>query len=139
MKSILHNSQYEVVRFSQGEDVVGGLLQLAEKNKIKGAWFWAIGSAKEVELAFYDLQQKKYLNKKFSEPLEILSSQGSLGTKSGRPVVHWHGLFGRFDYSVIGGHIHQLIANATVEVFIQKMNSSLTREFDSQTGLNLLQ
>ena len=97
-----------------------------------------LGSSKEVELGFYDLDKKEYPNKIFSEPLEILEASGTLVVMGGKPILHLHGVFGRADYGTIGGHIQHLTANATVEVFIHKLNERLERKRDSKTGLNLL-
>jgi predicted DNA-binding protein with PD1-like motif len=138
MKHIISNPWHEVLRFDKGEDVIGGILNFAEKNKIKAAWLSAIGSSEEVGLGFYNLDKKEYSNKIFKESLEVLHASGTLAVIDGRPSIHWHGVFGRLDYSVIGGHIYRLIANATVEVFIHKLNETLIRKHDEKTGLNLL-
>lgn len=143
MKHILTNSWHEILRFDEGEDVVAGILDFAGRNKIESAWLSAIGSSKELELSFYDLAKKEYSSRVFAEPLEIVSASGLIavqadGDNSGRPVLHWHGVFSRDDFSTVGGHIKKLIANATVEVFIHKLNEKLARKHDDKTGLNLL-
>lgn len=138
MKHVLSTPWHEVLRFDQGDDVVGGILDFAREKKIEAAWLSAIGSCKDVELGFYDLEKKEYANKVFREPLEILEASGTLAVKGGDPILHWHGILGNAEYETIGGHIHRLIANATVEVFIHKLNETLERGYDENTGLNLL-
>ncbi len=138
MQHILSNSWHEILRFDGGDDVVAGVLEFAEKQKIESGWVYAIGSSKEVELGFYDLDKKEYLKKVFSEPLELLNAEGNLASMNDKRILHWHGVFGRADYSTIGGHIHNMTANATVEVFIHKLNEHIKREHDVDTGLNLL-
>ncbi|MEX1063760.1 MAG: DUF296 domain-containing protein [Candidatus Paceibacterota bacterium] len=138
MKHILSNTWHEVLRFDMGDDVTAGILEFAEKNKIEAAWLSAIGSTKEIELAFYDHEKKEYLSETFSEPLELLEASGTLAVMDGKPILHLHGVVGGQDYLTRGGHIQKIIANLTVEVFIHKLNERLERKYDPETGLNLL-
>lgn len=118
--------------------MIEGILEFGRKKGIEGAWLSAIGSSKEVELGFYDLEKQEYMNRIFAEPLELLEASGTLATKDGKLILHLHGVFSKTDYSTIGGHIQKMTANATVEVFIHKLNEKLERRLDSKTGLNLL-
>lgn|SRR3989344_856937 len=138
MKHILSNTWHEILRFDKGDDVIEGILEFGRKKGIEGAWLSAIGSSKEVELGFYDLEKQEYMNRIFAEPLELLEASGTLATKDGKLILHLHGVFSKTDYSTIGGHIQKMTANATVEVFIHKLNEKLERQLDSKTGLNLL-
>lgn len=138
MKHVLSNPYHEILRFDAGDNVVRGILDFAEKQGIEAAWLSAIGSAREVELGFYDLKSREYLKKTYEEPLELLEASGTIANMDGEPALHFHGVFGGKDYETLGGHIHQLIANAVVEVFIHKIDGRLERKYDPATGLNLL-
>src|SRR3989338_11561994 len=138
MKRILSSAWHEILRFDKNEDVLGGILEFAGKHKVESAWLSAVGSSKEVELGFYHLDKQEYSNKVFSETLELVEFSGTIAVIDGKPALHLHGSFSRPDYSTIGGHIQRLIANATVEVFIHKLNEPLTRKKDPETGLKLL-
>ena len=138
MKTIISNSWHAVLRFDEAEDVVGGVLDFVKEENIQGAWLSAIGSTKELEIAFYDSEQKEYMTKNFAETMELAVASGTLAILDGQPVIHWHGVLSRSDYSVIGGHISKMIANMTIEVFIHKLNESLSRTHDPKTGLNIL-
>jgi len=37
-----------------------------------------------------------------------------------------------------GGHLNEAVVSATCEVIIEKIEGSIEREFDKETGLNLL-
>ena len=139
MKHILSNPWHEILRFDVDNDVVAGILEFAEKRGIEAAWLSAVGSSKEVELGFYFLEKKEYSYKIFAEPLEILQASGTLAIMNEKPILHWHGVFSNASYETVGGHIQRLTANATVEVFIHKLNEHLERKKDSKTGLNLLE
>lgn len=138
MKHVLSNPYHEVLRFDAGDDVVGGILDFAEKQGIEAAWLSAIGSAREIELGFYDLKSQEYLKKTYAEPLELLEASGTIAVATEGPALHLHGVFGGKDYGTLGGHIHKMLANATLEVFIHKIDGRLERKHDPETGLNLL-
>lgn len=138
MQHILSNPYHEVLRFDLGDDVIQGILDFAEEQEIEAAWLSAIGSAKEIELGFYNLKKQEYLKRTFNETMELLEASGTIAVMDGKPVLHIHGVFGGKDYGTVGGHIHKMIANATVEVFIHKIDGRLERKRDPKTGLNLL-
>lgn len=98
-----------------------------------------LGSAKAVEMSYYDLAKKEYIKKIFEEPLEVLDIHGNIAKKDSEVVLHLHGSFSRTDFSTVGGHIHEMETSGTMEVFIHKIEGTLTRAQDASTGLNVLQ
>lgn len=137
MKHIASNSEKEVLRFDSGDDILAGVIEFAEKKDIKAAWVWMIGSSKETELGFYDLGSKEYKKREFKEDMEIVNVSGNIGRMDGKPILHLHGSFSSHNFNTWSGHIHKLIANATAEVFLLKIENPLDREYDRETGLNL--
>lgn len=135
----------QVLRLKSGDELVTALRDFAQKSKIRGAWFWAIGATDKLEIAFYDLTQKKYICKKFSQRLEILNVTGNIALRLGSGqaakgkeiIIHAHGVFGKPNYSTIGGHIISCRISGTCEICLQK-TVRLSRSRDSATGLNLL-
>ena len=139
MKHVLNNPYHEIIRFDKGEKVVEELKKFVEEKDIKVGWIWMLGSAEKVELAYYYLLKKEYQSKVFEESLEVIDVQGNIARKDGEVALHLHGTFGRTDFSTISGHVNEIVAAATVEVFIHKIEGKLTRAHDEATGLNLLQ
>lgn len=138
MKNLLTNTWHEVLRLDHGERVAEGLLKFLKDKGIETAWFWGIGAAKDVELAFYDRKEKKYLNKVFKEELEITALSGNVAMLDGKPVFHMHGSFGRKNFETISGHVNDFVVHNTTEIFIHKIEGSLKRKKDPESGLNLL-
>ncbi len=137
MKHVLTNPYHEVLRFDMGEEVVAGILDFAKRRGIEAAWLSAIGSAQEIELGFYDLRKREYITKTFRAPMELVGASGTLAVSDNAPALHLHGSVGFPDHATRGGHIHRMVANATVEVFIYKIDGRLERQHDEGTGLNL--
>lgn len=123
----------------RGEELIATLTDYAKVQNLTGAWLQSgIGGAGKVTLSFYDLDKHEYIDRTFDEPLEILSLQGNLAWVDGEPFWHIHGVFGRRDYSTVGGHVKQLDIALTGELAITPREISLTRTFDNETGLKLL-
>lgn len=126
-----------VIALKTGEEFISSLRALAKKEKLRGAWFWAIGGTDDVELAFYNLKKKRYITRRFRGRLEIVSLTGNIARKGKEVMIHAHGVFSRPNYATIGGHIIACRISATCEVYIEKL-PALRRRYDPKTGLNLL-
>lgn len=137
MEIIARKDAAYVLRLNSGEELINALEEFVLKNGIRGAWFWAIGAADEVEIAFYDIKKRKYITKRIKSRLEIVSIVGNIARKDKDVIVHAHGAFSRPDYRVIGGHIFSCRISATCEIHIKKL-SALRRKPDPTTALHLL-
>lgn len=123
----------------RGEELMQVLNDYATKHKPASAWVQVgVGGAESAVLSFYDFETQEYIDRAFDEPLEILSLQGDLAWIDSQPIWHIHGVFGRSDYSTIGGHVKELPIALTGEVYITTTDTPLTRRYDGVTGLKLL-
>ena len=138
MKIILKDNRHYVVRFDKGEEVVAGLQDFMVKEQVKGCAFYGIGTCTEVGLAFYNKNLKNYREKPYLEDLEIISFQGNGSWLDGKPIVHAHGMFGRTDFTVLGGHVFKIITSATCEIFAIVLDGELKRGKNEEFNLNLL-
>lgn len=134
-----HDNYNWLLRFERGEPVIAGLVNFARQQAISGGWLSGLGGAEAAELGFYQLNQQKYQWQMVNELLEVLSLQGNLAWQDGQPVWHVHGSFAKADLTTVGGHVRELIAGGTVEVFIHKWyGDQLQRQLDKTVGLNTL-
>ncbi|MEX2144865.1 MAG: PPC domain-containing DNA-binding protein [Candidatus Spechtbacterales bacterium] len=132
-----HKNSY-ILRLDPGEEFISVIENFCAENNIFSGWVQAVGSTKALNLAFYELGEKKYKTSAFNEFLEILSVTGNIAKKEGKIFVHAHGVFGRSDMSVIGGHIKKCVISATGEIMIHAGKNEMHRELDEETGLHLL-
>jgi predicted DNA-binding protein with PD1-like motif len=68
----------------------------------------------------------------------VVSFQGNAALKDGAPFLHIHGVFGRQDFSVYGGHVKEARVRPTLEVWLRTENVPVRRTRDEATGLDLL-
>ena len=139
MKVILEEKDALVIRFDNQEDIIVGLVEIANDRNILSGTFTVIGAAQKVTLSYYNLARKAYEDHTYDEDVEITSVIGNISRMKQDVIIHAHGTFANKQLDVIGGHIKSLIISGTGEVFIKLFAKALTRTFDEKTGLNLLQ
>lgn len=128
-----------VIRLNKGERFSEAFPELMTKTKIEGAWLSIIGGVLEVTLGYYDTEKQEYQWQTFEGLREITGIQGNIAiNESGQPMVHMHGSFADENYQMIGGHVKDFVAAATVEVFIHRFNQPLNRKTDPAVGLQIL-
>jgi uncharacterized protein len=128
-----------LIQLDKGEGLQASLRQFVAETKLEGAWVNGLGGALEVTLGFYDLDAKEYSWRQFEGMREILSLTGSLAfDESDHLVMHMHGVFGDRQYDTIGGHIKDLVAGGTVELFVHRSYRPIRRALDPKTGLHKL-
>jgi uncharacterized protein len=133
------NPKGHIIRFEQGEEVISGLKQFAKEKRISAAHFVGIGMFREVELAFFNPEWRKYENTTISEDLEVVSFSGNISLYKDDVHIHAHGSFGRKDFSVIGGHIASAVIGMTLEIIVTDLETRLDRFDDPDLGLKLLE
>lgn len=122
------------LRLEKGELVYETLFEFCQKNNIKAGFLWALGSVKDVVLAHYSPDSKKYSEEKFSQILEAASLKGVISKEK----LHLHAVLSDDKMQTIGGHLKEAKVAATLEVAIFKSKGELERYFDEDIGLELL-
>ena len=128
-----------LVSLEKGERLLEALEQFVREAKIEGAWVSGLGGALEMTLGFYDLDKKEYKWQTFEGLHEIMNLTGNIAfDEQGKLITHLHGVFGDRQYNTKGGHVKDLTAAATVELFVHRINKPLKRKLNSEIGLPLL-
>ncbi len=128
-----------LIVIKKGEKLVERLTQLLEQKKIQGGMISGLGALTEVELGYYDLEEKNYIRQTFSgDDFELISLTGNLTLKDQRPYVHVHALLGRRDFSTFGGHLFEATVAVTTEVSVIPLGKMPIREMDQAIGLGLI-
>lgn len=126
-----------VLRLAKGEEVVSSLTTLMEEFDIKSGRVSGIGASDDITIGVYDVPSQTYYKKKIEEDMEILSLSGNLSRNKGIPYIHIHGAFASLG-NVYGGHVNEVKISATAEIIIDLYDIDVEREFDKETGLNLI-
>lgn len=111
-----------------------------EKDIYAGA-VYGLGAICEATFRFLDPATKQYVDKTFSEQMEITNLIGNISQRPGDPLtpyLHIHITASRRDYTCIGGHLLSARINGACELVVEDYRDVvLERYFDTQIGLNL--
>lgn len=108
-------SGYFIV-LDRGEEVLEALTRFATETGIRAAAFQGIGAVDRLTLGYYDLAAQRYERQSWEEELEVASLMGNLAVVDGGPYPHIHGVFGRRDFSTLGGHVFEAVVSVTLEI-----------------------
>ena len=138
MKRILQDKNTYVLSLKRGEELIEGIKEFCKEYRIEAAFFQAIGAANEVELAWYDLGAKQYVTVLFQENLEIVSLTGNVSKMGNNIVIHSHGVFSNKAMETKGGHVNKAMVSGACEITLWRLEGTIDRVFDEDTGLNLM-
>lgn len=126
----------KIFSLDKNQDVTAGIMEQISAGG-KSGMFSAIGALSSATIKVYDLENKKYSEKKISGNLEVASLTGVLAYLDGKPVLHIHVCLSDENFNVFAGHLERGVVSATLEVGFQE-SEGLTRKFNENIGLNLL-
>ena len=125
-----------VVRLDKGEEICRTLLAIAEKEQIGAASVSGIGAVSDFVVGLFDPEKKQFGENHFTGYYEVTALGGNLSTKEGKPYLHLHMSCADARGHVVGGHLAQATISLTGEIFMQVLNGSVGRAFDTEVGLN---
>ncbi|MBQ6450233.1 DNA-binding protein [bacterium] len=126
-----------IARLDKGEEILAGIQQIAQKEKIKLASVRALGATNDFAVGVYKTAEKKYYSNSFSGDHEIVSLTGTINTMDGEFYTHIHMSAGNDRGEVFGGHLNRAVVSATCEMVINIIDGRVDRVYDDEIGLNL--
>jgi predicted DNA-binding protein with PD1-like motif len=127
---------YAVI-FAVGDEVLSGLTRLAEQENIQAAHIAAIGGFRHALFGWFDEGKKAFRNIPIDHQVEVCSLMGDVGTVSGKPQVHLHGVVGFPTGETRGGHLLEAYVGPTLELFVTAWPEPLVKVNHQDTGLTL--
>ena len=108
-----------------------------EKNILAGN-ITGLGAVNEATFRYLNPDTMKYVDRTFSEQMELTNVTGNISQKDGAPYLHIHITASRSDYSCVGGHLLSARINGACELLVDSWSGvTLGRRLDPETGLNL--
>jgi uncharacterized protein len=131
-----------VVRFEDGDDVLGGLVELAEKENVRAGSFQLVGGMKRARFVVGPEREEMPpvpVWRELEESHEILGF-GTIFRQGDVPKIHLHGAYGKGDSVRVGclreaSEAFLLVLEA---VITEITGVSAVREFDPASGMVLL-
>jgi hypothetical protein len=127
---------YAVI-FAKGDEIMSGLTEFAQREKIAGGHFTAIGALASARFGWFDRTRKAYRDIPINHQVELISLVGDVGVANDAPQIHIHAAVGFPDGQVHGGHMLEAIVWPTVELFFTVYPTTLVKKHDPETNLFL--
>jgi predicted DNA-binding protein with PD1-like motif len=138
MRVIQDSQTHSVIRFEKGERFIESFREWLISRNIQGAFFYGLGGALFLKVAFYDMNTKAHTFKDFTGGhFEILSLTGNVALLEGSIKIHSHVSFSDSAFHAHGGHLEDLEVGGTLEIYVQRIES-LERAQNNEVGLALL-
>ncbi len=127
-----------IVSIEKGEEVVESLKRFCEAENIKLGYITGIGASNKLVIGIFDTKEKVYSSTEVAGEHEITSITGNITTMKGQTYLHIHATLANSRFEAIGGHLNSAVVSGVCEVFVQKVEGEVDREFDPNVGLNVL-
>jgi predicted DNA-binding protein with PD1-like motif len=125
--------------FHAGDDVLAGVADFANKEKVMGGNFEAIGALQQTALAYFDRQERVYHTIHVDEQAEVVSMTGNVSMRDGKYVVHSHAVVSLPEGKTLGGHVLYASVWPTIELFFTESEKQINRtNYDEESGLSLI-
>tara|TARA_B100000965_G_scaffold132836_1_gene110720 strand:+ start:39 stop:458 length:420 start_codon:yes stop_codon:yes gene_type:complete len=125
------------VSIDKGELVNQSLLNVAEKEGLNSGWVNGLGAISNIEIGYWDIEEKIYVKKTFDEDYELLSLIGNVSLVDNKPFIHTHISFSDTKFKVYGGHLFDAKVIAAAEFCIFTSEYHLHRKLNCDIGLSL--
>ena len=123
------------IYIEKNEKVMDTLTRFCIDKGISNAKLSGIGAVKETEIGAYDTIKKEYIRKEYSDILELVSFEGNITLKDGRPFPHAHVVLSDHNMSTAGGHLFETTVAAVGEFFLMEFDNDAYRELNEDVGL----
>ncbi len=127
------------IRMDKGDEIVGGILDICEKEKIFSAVFSGIGGCSEAQIQTFIPESGTFETRIVQGMLELVSLNGNVVSGTDGLFAHTHALFtykdGNGAHRVAGGHIKAITVLYTAEIELRPVQGgTIGRQYDPETG-----
>jgi predicted DNA-binding protein with PD1-like motif len=127
-----------VGRLSTGSDLVREIEAFCVARDVRAAWVSAIGAVSRAAFAYFEQDERRYLELGSDTHHEISGFVGNVSIRDGVPFLHAHATFADRSGAAIGGHLLPGCTVFLAEVTIREMSGvDLVRTPDEVTGLSI--
>jgi hypothetical protein len=127
-----------VGRLATGSDLVAEIERMCAAREIRAAWVSVVGAVQHAAFAYYDQEERRYVELASDEHHEIAGFVGNVSLRDGQPFLHAHASFGDRQGGTLTGHLLPGCRVWAAEVTLREMTGvELERTPDEVTGLSL--
>ena len=127
-----------VGRLATGSDLVAEIERFCLERDVTAAQVTVIGAVRKARYAYYEQEEKRYLELDSETHHEIVGFLGNVSLRDDKPFLHAHATFADASGATVGGHLVRGCEVFAAEVMIREVGDvALIRVHDEETGLAL--
>lgn len=127
-----------ILVLDRGDELIATLRSFASQCNVDTAFLRGLGAVDQLELGYFRPEKQRYERRRFDEELEVLTITGSISLLDDEPKPHVHGIFGRSDFSTLGGHVFEAVCSVTLEIEVLTTTETIRRGAVDYSDLQLM-
>lgn len=128
-----------IIKLEAGDKVHEAILSVCQAENISTGWFTGLGAIKDISLGYYNLHERKYQFQHYPEIYEVMGLIGNVALVEEKPFLHIHTSISDDKNSTFSGHLEYATVAVTLELRLTSYKESITRLYEEESGLKLLQ
>ena len=127
------------IRMDRGDEIIGDILEVCRKERIRSAVFSGIGGCSEAEIQTFLPESGTFETQTIRGMLELVSLTGNIICEEPDTLFpHTHAMLSYKEgehHCVAGGHIKSLTVSYTAEIELRPVIGEIIhRQYDPETG-----
>ena len=127
------------IRMDKGDEIIGSILDICEKEQIPSAIFSGIGGCSEAQIQTFLPETGTFETQTICGMLEMASRTGSVISDDQKGLYqHTHGVFSYKDgdeHCISAGHIKSITVLYTAEIELRPVKGGkISRQYNPETG-----
>ncbi len=127
------------IRMDKGDEIIGGLLELCQRERIASAVFSGIGGCSAAEIQTFIPETGSFETQRLTGMLELVSMNGNIVSDGkGRRCHHTHAVFSyKADgqHRMAAGHMKSISVLYTAEIELRPViGGTIMQKHDEETG-----
>ncbi len=133
----IKNDNMIFLSLEKGEEINSSIIDLAKHEKINSCWINGIGAIENIDVRYYNIENKIYENKIYKGKYELTSLMGNISVNNGELFIHNHITFSDINYKSRGGHLSSATITAAGEFCLFLGKNKIFRKYNHDIGLSL--
>lgn len=129
------------VRLDKGDEIIGSLVSVCEKENIKTAQIQGIGGCESAKVGIFDMDRRVYRQRELYCLLEMVSLDGNVTVYEGKPYIHAHASFAYHGEEkkpeILSGHLLEAVIGLTGEIVLTPADGCIGRKYVEELGIRV--
>ena len=126
------------IRMDRGDEIIAGILEICEKERIASCVFNGIGGCSSAIIQTFIPEKGAFESQQIEGMLELASLNGNVVADGDTYYHHTHAIFSYKNgeaHCMAAGHMKEIVVSYTAEIELRPVvDGAIKRKFDPETG-----